>query len=134
MHYLPFFMMERQLFIHHYLPALFYSVLLTAVVFDFVTSKLRTRLRFQLAAVVVLLAAIVYFKYSPLVYGLEWTRGDCDKARWLSRWDFACQEYPTAYSDYDGYYASLHEHTVKPANDVFEQLQSKASEGLASET
>lgn len=126
--------MERQLFIHHYLPALFYSVIMSAVVFDFVTSKLRTRLRFQLAGVIALIAIIVYFKYSPLVYGLEWTRSECDKSKWLSRWDFACREFPVSYNDYEGYNLNIHQNIVKPANDVFEQLQSKASENLAEET
>ncbi|TPX41703.1 dolichyl-phosphate-mannose---protein mannosyltransferase [Synchytrium endobioticum] len=35
-HWLPFFLMGRQLFLHHYLPALLFSVLNTAIVFDFI--------------------------------------------------------------------------------------------------
>ncbi|TPX31191.1 dolichyl-phosphate-mannose---protein mannosyltransferase [Synchytrium microbalum] len=35
-HWAPFFLMGRQLFLHHYLPALLFSVLNTAIVFDFI--------------------------------------------------------------------------------------------------
>lgn len=35
LHYAPFFLMDRILFLHHYLPALVFSILLVGVVFGF---------------------------------------------------------------------------------------------------
>ena len=35
LHYFPFFLTSRQLFLHHYLPALYFGILLTCAVFDF---------------------------------------------------------------------------------------------------
>ncbi|TIB18164.1 hypothetical protein E3P92_00756 [Wallemia ichthyophaga] len=131
LHYLPFFLLARQLFVHHYLPALFFSVLLTAVVFDMASGCLRPRIRLQIAAVTALVAVIVFFRYSALVYALEWTQGECDSARWLSRWDFACGEFPPQYTDYKAFYDAVHDHTLQPAHDVAAQLQSKASARVA---
>ncbi|KAL4075508.1 hypothetical protein J3A83DRAFT_1981984 [Scleroderma citrinum] len=79
LHYLPFFLMSRQLFLHHYFPALYFAILLSSAVFDLATSTLRPRIRLQ---------------FSPLVYGNAWTRSKCNNARWLKNWDFACEEFP----------------------------------------
>ncbi|TIC14411.1 glycosyltransferase family 39 protein [Wallemia mellicola] len=134
LHYIPFFLMERQLFIHHYLPALFYSIVMISVIFDLLTNKLRSRIRFQLAGLILIVAMIVYFKFSPLMYGLEWTNNECEKSKWLSSWDFACQQFPSTYDDYAQYKDVLQENIVEPANDIFEELQSKASDNLAQST
>lgn len=40
-HFLPFFVVERTLFLHHYLPAFVFKVLLTAAVVDHVHYILR---------------------------------------------------------------------------------------------
>lgn len=48
--------MGRQLFIHHYFPALYFAILLSCAVFDMVTSTLRPRVRLQIAAVLAIIA------------------------------------------------------------------------------
>lgn len=103
LHYFPFFLMSRQLFLHHYLPALYFAILLLCAVFDFLTSTLRPRWRLQIAAVVIILAIWNFSIFSPLVYGNRWTRGECEKARWLRTWDF-------------NWYAIGDVHTVMPSS------------------
>jgi dolichyl-phosphate-mannose-protein mannosyltransferase len=89
-HYLPFFLMSRQLFLHHYLPAHLASALVAGTVLNFVlsgdvnypvskpglTTRLRpvVRVRTGLVGVLVialLIAALVgmFFFLSPLTYG-----------------------------------------------------------------
>jgi dolichyl-phosphate-mannose-protein mannosyltransferase len=92
LHYLPFFLMSRQLFLHHYLPALYFAILLLCAVFDFMTSTLRPRWRLQIAAVLIILAVWNFSIFSPLVYGTTWTRGECQRAQWLKTWDFSWYE------------------------------------------
>ncbi|KAI0314327.1 glycosyltransferase family 39 protein [Amylostereum chailletii] len=89
LHYFPFFLMRRQLFLHHYLPALYFAVLLLCAVFDFLTSTLRPRVRLQIAAVVAVVAIWNFSIFSPLVYGSPWTRKACQDAQWLKTWDFS---------------------------------------------
>jgi dolichyl-phosphate-mannose-protein mannosyltransferase len=89
LHYLPFFLMSRQLFLHHYLPALYFAVLLLSVVFDLCTSALRPRVRLQIAGVVAVAAIWAFVVFSPLAYGRPWTRTACEKARWVKTWDFS---------------------------------------------
>ncbi|KDQ65152.1 glycosyltransferase family 39 protein [Jaapia argillacea MUCL 33604] len=89
LHYFPFFLMGRQLFLHHYFPALYFAVLLLASVFDLLTSNLRPKIRLQIAAVLIFAAFWNFTYFSPLVYGNPWTKTKCLNARWFKTWDFA---------------------------------------------
>ena len=81
--------MQRQLFLHHYLPALYFAVLLFCSTFDFLTSTLRPRTRLQISAVILVLAIWSYAFFSPLTYAEPWTKGKCERAKWLKTWDFS---------------------------------------------
>lgn len=93
MHYFPFFIMQRQLFLHHYLPALYFSILLFASVFDLATSTLRPQFRVQMAAIILIFALWAFQHWSPLVYAGKWTKQDCEDAKWLKNWDFSCNDF-----------------------------------------
>ncbi|KAI0092678.1 glycosyltransferase family 39 protein [Irpex rosettiformis] len=93
LHYFPFYLMGRQLFLHHYFPALYFAILLCCGVFDLVTSALRPRVRLQIAALLVILAIWNYAYLSPLAYGLPWTKQKCKNAQWLKTWDFSCNDF-----------------------------------------
>lgn len=101
LHYFPFFLMGRQLFLHHYFPALYFAILLSCSVFDLVTSVLRPRVRLQIAAVLILLAIWHFQHFAPLVYGSPWTRSKCESAKWLKTWDFSCHDFYDDYSMYN---------------------------------
>jgi len=92
--------MARQLFLHHYFPALYFSILLSCVVFDFVTSTLRPRVRLQIAAVMIIIAIWHFRHFSPLAYGSPWTKTECRNAKWLKTWDFSCNDFLDNYSMY----------------------------------
>lgn len=100
LHYAPFFLMARQLFLHHYFPALYFSILLFCSVFDMFTSGLRPRIRLQIAAVLMIMAIWSFSYFSPLAYGNMWTQQSCTNAQWLRTWDFSCKDFPTEYSHY----------------------------------
>lgn len=102
LHYFPFFLMGRQLFLHHYLPALYFAILLLCAVFDFLTSSLRPRWRLQIAAVLAILAIWNFSIFSPLAYGNAWTKAECHNAQWLRTWDFSCDDFLDDYSLYQG--------------------------------
>ncbi|CAO1639033.1 unnamed protein product [Sympodiomycopsis kandeliae] len=100
MHFFPFFLMSRQLFIHHYLPALYFAVLMMSLLFDLLTIGLRPKYRLIAAGVVILMTLLTFNNYSPITYAQPWTLRSCEKARWLKPWDFNCREFPSALNDY----------------------------------
>ncbi|CAI2185386.1 19719_t:CDS:2 [Funneliformis geosporum] len=118
-HYLPFYLMGRSLFLHHYLPALLCSYIVTSVVFNFMFIKLinypvsvvggsmsnnRPKVIYpilkagvnyiSIVACVILISISfgVYLYYTPLTYG---TPGldplGVHNRRWLSTWDLHFQ-------------------------------------------
>ncbi|BGP49458.1 Dolichyl-phosphate-mannose--protein mannosyltransferase 1 [Rhodotorula kratochvilovae] len=101
LHYGPFFLMGRQLFLHHYFPALYFALLLSATAFDLGTARLRPRLRLAVVLALVGAAVIAWWALSPLAYAGEWTRGRCERAkRWGKNWDFSCGDFPVSYDAY----------------------------------
>ncbi|WWD18305.1 hypothetical protein CI109_102755 [Kwoniella shandongensis] len=102
LHYLPFFLMQRQLFLHHYFPALYFAVLLFCTVFDYLTSTLRPRTRLQVGAVVLILAVWSWNHWSPLTYAGAWSKGQCEKGKWLRTWDFSCNDFHDNLGMYKG--------------------------------
>jgi dolichyl-phosphate-mannose-protein mannosyltransferase len=81
--------MARQLFLHHYLPALYFAILTLSAVFDYLTSRVKPRTRLTAAFVILLLAVYVFRHFSPLSYGNPWTKKECMDSKWLKTWDFS---------------------------------------------
>ncbi|KAG0266367.1 hypothetical protein BG011_002487 [Mortierella polycephala] len=99
-HYLPFFLMDRQLFLHHYLPALYFAILLLCVTFDLGCRFIPNRYRLAALIIVSTIAILVFRARAPLAYGSEWTRPKCEASKILSTWDYDCYQYPETYAQY----------------------------------
>ena len=104
-HYLPFYLMKRQLFLHHYFPALYFAITALCQVYDFATNRisgfgLRERPAIGRALLTVFLAVSIFAftLYSPLAYGNQWTQESCNKLKLFETWDFDCNTYPTSVS------------------------------------
>lgn len=90
--FLPYFYMSRQLFSHHYLTSVFFMILAIAQFLELQMTKNKT-IGTILMLVIALAAAFCYFTFFPLIYGLSWTREQCQAARWFPGWDFNCKAY-----------------------------------------
>ena len=105
-HYFPFYLMQRQLFLHHYFPALFFAIMAFCQVYDFVTARVssfgpvKNPLKNApavgaIGVVVLLMATIAVFSlYAPLSYGGMWTKGECNKVKVIGTWDWDCNVFP----------------------------------------
>ncbi|KLO78763.1 dolichyl-phosphate-mannose-protein mannosyltransferase [Fusarium fujikuroi] len=107
LHYFPFYLMQRQLFLHHYFPALYFAIIALCQLFDYATARIPgagardTALINRIATVSFLvLSAAVFMLYSPLAYGSPWTKADCRRMKLFNTWDFDCN---TFYDSYDKY-------------------------------
>lgn len=92
-HYIPFFYMKRQLFLHHYMPSLYFAVLTLGVGVDLLLRRFPRYLK--LAVLVTSSACIAYtwWVYSPLAYGSDWTLAQCEDATLLKPWGLNCARY-----------------------------------------
>jgi dolichyl-phosphate-mannose-protein mannosyltransferase len=101
-HYFPFYLMARQLFLHHYFPALYFAILTLAQEFDFITHRIsslglpsRPVIGKALAGIFLALTIFTFTIYSPLVYGNPWTKDACKQVKLLKSWDFDCNTFYT---------------------------------------
>jgi dolichyl-phosphate-mannose-protein mannosyltransferase len=84
LHYLPFFIMERQLFLHHYLPALYFSILCAGMILEGGSRWLNKRgdrvVYIALALATILIASMIgYYLYAPFTYGFPISKEWCEK-------------------------------------------------------
>lgn len=99
-HYFPFFLMQRQLFLHHYFPALYFAIIALCQTYDFVVNRikslgLRERPIIGQAGAVIFLALtiIVFSLYAPLAYGNVWTKSSCQSVKLFDKWDWDCNNF-----------------------------------------
>lgn len=93
MHYFPFNLFGRQLFLHHYMPALYMAVLLMGVFFEMLTRKISIKVRWVLVVMVTVAVIYVYRIFIPITYGEPWSTSKCLEATWRPTWDMSCQWY-----------------------------------------
>lgn len=134
-HIAPSFLMKRQLFLHHYLPAYYFGILAFGHALDITASyvfKSRKAVGYTLIGAFVLSCLYFFKEYSPLVYGSPWTQDLCEKSKWLSGWDYSCPTYLKTYEEYDELdISSSAQPPVTPVNGM--TAHSKPSDGSAEE-
>lgn len=88
LHYLPFFLMGRVTYVHHYYPALIYAVLCFGVMFNYLVNLSHNK-KVQIAAAtiygVLTIANFVYF--APMAYGMNGPAQAYSGRQWLSSWN-----------------------------------------------
>ncbi|KAI9592841.1 hypothetical protein BDF19DRAFT_450301 [Syncephalis fuscata] len=92
-YYVSYLGAEHQQFLHTYLPAFYFSILLSGTMSDVVFNYLHKKSSTISHALLFIFAVVVtgtFWVYSPWIYGLPVTRTYCERARLLSRWKWDC--------------------------------------------
>lgn len=95
-HYVPYFFVERTLFLHNYLPALLFKIFLLCFVIEHIFYILKFILRssalvacYQCIIFVWFISILYTFRiFSAINYGLYLTEDDIIGLRWKDTWDF----------------------------------------------
>lgn len=93
--------MTRQLFLHHYLPAYYFAILLVGLLLHSIFNAailLKTSFNSKISVLVVkgllvlLLTCSIYtfYRLSPLGYGTAMSKERCEAIKWRNTWDFDC--------------------------------------------
>ncbi|GJJ68377.1 dolichyl-phosphate-mannose-protein mannosyltransferase [Entomortierella parvispora] len=98
-HYFPFFFMNRQLYLHHYLPALYFSILLLVSRVDRTWQRWSKKVRYTAGLLFIAAIVLSWHSLSPLAYGTDFSsRAKCEKVRSLGGWEFVCQRQNLAWA------------------------------------
>ncbi|KAH6688942.1 dolichyl-phosphate-mannose-protein mannosyltransferase [Plectosphaerella plurivora] len=107
LHYFPFFLMARQLFLHHYFPALYFAVIALCQLFDFATARIPSAIGIKSsifnrvgATAFLALTLVAFGLFAPLAYGNQWTKAECNRVKIFSSWDFDCNTFYQNYTQY----------------------------------
>ncbi|KAK2804602.1 hypothetical protein FQN51_001803 [Onygenales sp. PD_10] len=107
-HYFPFYLMARQLFLHHYFPALYFAIMAFCQVYDYGANRIsvlgmRSKpVVGKISMVLFVTASIAAFAlFSPLTYGNPWTKSACQRVKLLDSWDFDCNTFYTDLAQYE---------------------------------
>lgn len=99
-HYFPFYLMARQLFLHHYFPALYFAIMALCQIYDFVAHRVsaiglkdRPEIGGSLIALYLAFSIGVFTLFAPLTYGNPWTQQDCKMVKLFDTWDFDCNTF-----------------------------------------
>lgn len=89
LHYLPFVIMSRVTYVHHYYPALYFAILTAGFLMNWSTNPLAKRNRSYEWAVygglyVLVTGLFVYF--SPIVFGMTGSNKDYRYMKWFEKW------------------------------------------------
>jgi len=79
-HYLPFFIVGRVLYFHHYFPALFFAI--------FSINYVMKHFPLRFFNTFVIMSVLVYFYFSALTYGINGPAINLAKKKWIGTWDF----------------------------------------------
>ncbi|KAG0282398.1 hypothetical protein BGZ96_000525, partial [Linnemannia gamsii] len=99
-HYAPYFFISSssttlgsQLYLHNYLPSLYFSILLLTARLDRTWQSWSSRkLRYTTGFILVLAMVLSWYSLSPLVYGTDFSsRQACEQARSVGGWEFVCK-------------------------------------------
>ncbi|CDR44034.1 CYFA0S13e02036g1_1 [Cyberlindnera fabianii] len=96
LHFAPSFLMGRQMFLHHYLPAYYFGILSLGHFFDILVTYVFSKKRpvaYGIIGSFTALVVLFFAQYSPLVYGSSWTKSACEASQLLSGWDYDCRKY-----------------------------------------
>ncbi|EDN03332.1 hypothetical protein HCAG_01197 [Histoplasma mississippiense (nom. inval.)] len=107
-HYFPFYLMARQLFLHHYFPSLYFAILAFCQVIDYGVNRISLSGMVSSKRVIgkifmvlfVVLSIVTFTMLSPLAYGNPWTKAACRRVKLLDSWDFDCNLFHNDLADY----------------------------------
>lgn len=96
LHYVPFYVISRQSFLHDYMPALYFAVLTFGVGIDLIQRRFPRAVNMVMGAVVAVCIVYTYWVYRPITYGEQWTVAACEKAQLVGTWELNCNRYAPA--------------------------------------
>ena len=101
LHYIPFFLMKRQvpilslfnrksnslkLFLHHYFPALYFSILTFGLTLDLFIKNRKGLIQGAIIFSLLVICIKLFIDFAPISYGFNLEKSACEKLVWSDKW------------------------------------------------
>ncbi|KAJ1966191.1 Protein O-mannosyltransferase 2, partial [Dispira parvispora] len=88
LHYLPFFVMGRVTYLHHYFPAVYFSMLFLAFMIDHFMGRIAGgRFRDPVILCAATIALGVFWYFSPFTFGFDYPAKELASRQWRASWN-----------------------------------------------
>ncbi|KAJ3008619.1 Protein O-mannosyltransferase 2 [Thoreauomyces humboldtii] len=87
LHYLPFWVMGRVTYLHHYFPALYFAILTFALVTDHITSKLPRFLHLAIIGGLCVIVFINFVYFKDFAWGFNTSANGYRSRKWVQTWN-----------------------------------------------
>ncbi|RPA82888.1 putative dolichyl-phosphate-mannose--protein mannosyltransferase [Ascobolus immersus RN42] len=88
-HYIPFIMMGRVTYVHHYYPALYFAILVFGFLFNFFCKKLPTKVGWIVYGITYAVVIGVFILFIPISFGMKGPASQYAYLKWTNRWRIA---------------------------------------------
>ncbi|KAG0741096.1 hypothetical protein G6F23_007822 [Rhizopus arrhizus] len=92
LHYIPFFIMGRVTYLHHYFPALYFSILMVPFLIDHFTQQKSQRVQWAVFAPIYAAVIITFIHFAPISFGLEGPITNYTHLEWRKSWGIIHEE------------------------------------------
>ena len=89
LHYLPFVIMARVTYVHHYYPALYYAILSFGFIVDWFTRPIHRKnktLEWAIYSGLYITVAGLFVYFAPIVFGMTGANTSYKYMKWFSKW------------------------------------------------
>lgn len=86
-HYIPFFIMGRVTYLHHYFPALYFSILMVPFLMDHFTQNVSQRIQWMVFIPVYVAVIGTFVHFAPISFGLEGPITNYTSLQWRKTWN-----------------------------------------------
>lgn len=86
LHYFPFILMGRVTYVHHYYPALWFSIISAGFCVDWVTSRLRKDLQWGVYMVLYAATIGLFWLFRAICFGMEGSSTQWKHLKWFEQW------------------------------------------------
>ncbi|KAJ5443640.1 Dolichyl-phosphate-mannose--protein mannosyltransferase 2 [Penicillium daleae] len=86
LHYLPFIIMARVTYVHHYYPALYFAIITFGFCVDWVTRRINAKVAAVVYAVLYAIVIGLFIHFRAIVFGMEGSNQQWAHLRWLPGW------------------------------------------------
>ncbi|KAI9497779.1 Dolichyl-phosphate-mannose-protein mannosyltransferase-domain-containing protein [Zychaea mexicana] len=87
LHYIPFYIMGRVTYLHHYFPALYFSILMVPFLLEHFTANTSNRTRWIVFGAAYATVILVFIYFAPVAYGMSGPISKYKGRHWLKSWN-----------------------------------------------
>ncbi|CAI2161704.1 8620_t:CDS:10 [Funneliformis geosporum] len=87
LHYLPFYIMGRVTYLHHYFPALYFSILMAGFLMDHFTASCSLKTKNIIFSIHYALIITIFWYFKDTAYGVYSPNIELRGKKWLNTWD-----------------------------------------------